>query len=430
MADKQHVVVRPQNTTNLDEATISILTKLGSIELVIGLPSHRNARTIGEVLNAINHGVSKYYHNQRVLLMNMDGGSTDNTTQLVQETLMPGNVTKIVSTYLGPIGKGSAVRAVFEACRIVKARACLVLEAHVPGITQEWLPALIEPILKEGYELTLGDYHRSSYATAFNDNVVFPFLRAFLNTNLRNPLASEFCVSGDYASELAYQDIWETDVARFGLNIWIAMKSLLAQRRLVQVELGSRGEAGGEPGAMADPRLLHVLSSLFRFLTTHHRLWSMPMPPLQVPVIRLVHAEDVPGSNEYLLPLFMAFKGGMKAYRREWSQVLSAKDIATIQQLSDSTVGSLTFPLDLWTRVLLRFSFEYNCGEGDPDRVVEAFLPLYYARAASYILETASLTYSEREQHVETIVAAMVEARPAFVSEWQDRPIWMDPSWF
>lgn len=430
MADKQHYIVRPQNTTNLDEEVQHNLAKLRNVDLIIGIPSHRNGRTISDVLHAVSKGINEHYPNQRVLLLNTDGGSSDNTTNIVLETPMPSNIAKIVAAYSGPMGKGSAVRAIFEAGRIVKARACLVLDAHVPGISPEWLPGLIEPVIKDGYELTLGAYNRSSYATAFNDNVVYPFLRAFLNADLRNPLASEFCVSGEFAAELAGQDVWETDVARFGVNIWIAMEALLTHRRLVQVELGYRGDPSGDPGAMADPRLLHVLSSLFRFLTTHHRLWSIPMPIRQVPFIPFTQTGDIPNCSEYVPPLLAAFRGGAKIYRREWSQVLSTKDIATIQQLSDSPAESCTFPLDLWTRLMLRFAFVYNCGEGDPDKVAEAFLPLFYGRAVAYILQTSSLTLSEREQQVENIVAAMIEAKPAFVAIWRERPIWMDPSWF
>ncbi|MHB1356394.1 MAG: glycosyltransferase family protein [Anaerolineae bacterium] len=429
MADKQRVV-RPRNTINLDDDIQNQLANLRGIDLIIGIPSHRNGRTIGEVLQAINQGVSQFYRQQRILLLNPDGGSSDNTTQIVLETPMPGNVDKIVTTYSGSIGKGSAVRAIFEASRIVQARACLVVDAHVPGINPEWLPGLIEPIINDRYDLTLGAYQRSSYAAAFNDNVVYPFLRAFLASDLRNPLASEFCISGEYATELASQDIWETDVARFGINIRIAMESILTHRRLVQVELGYRGDPSGEPGGMADPRLLHVLSSLFRFLTTHHRLWSMPVPTLQSPVIPFTQMSEIPSSTGNIPDLLAAFKSGAKTYRREWDQVLSTRDITTIRQLADLPAGSCVFPLDLWIRVLLRFAFVYNCGEGDPDKVAEAFLPLFYLKAADYIRQTSALTLSEREQHVESVVAAMIEAKPAFVTVWRDRPIWMDPSWF
>jgi glucosylglycerate synthase len=430
MTERQHVIVRPKNIINLDDDTRNKLAKLQGYDLIIGIPSHRNSRTIGEVLQAISGGVSEFYSNQRVLLLNTDGGSSDNTTQIILDTEMPGNVTKIVTAYTGLIGKGSAVRAIFEASKIINAKACLILEAHVPGIDPTWLPGLIEPVLKDGYELTLGAYHRSSYASAFNDNVAYPFLRAFLNSDLRNPLASEFCISGDYAAELTGQDIWETDVARFGLNIWIAIESLLTHRRVVQVELGNRGDPSGEPGAIADPRLLHVLSSLFRFLTTQHRLWSMPMPSLHVPVIPSAQTLEIPTCSVYVPPLMAAFKVGAKIYWREWSQALSTKDMATIKQLSESAVGSYTFPLDLWTRILLRFAFVYNCGEGDPDKVLEAFLPLFYGKAAAYILQTTKLTLAEREGLVEEIVGAIVDAKPAFAAVWRDRPIWMDPSWF
>jgi len=60
----------------------------------------------------------------------------------------------------------------------------------------------------------------------------------------------------------------------------------------------------------------------------------------------------------------------------------------------------------------------YNEGEGDPDRVVEALLPLFYGRTATYIRETEGLSLEERERIVEDIVQSFLGARPAFNDLW------------
>ncbi|MCE5259647.1 MAG: hypothetical protein LLG44_11435 [Chloroflexi bacterium] len=429
MEAKQHSQMFADNTSNLDDDTRSRLSELGPVDIVIGIPSHRNGRTISEVLRAIGRGVSESFPARQVLLFNADGGSSDNTTHLVMDTLMPENVVKMIATYIGTMGRGTAVRAIFEASAITKAKACLVLDARIPGIKPEWVNKLVKPVL-EGYELAIGANERSPYAAAFNDNVVYPFVNAFLNADLRNPLPSEMCLSGAYAAELISQDVWETDVAKFGVNMWVVLEALIMQRRIIQIELGYRGDPSGEPGAMADPRLLHVISTLFRFLTTYHRLWAAAAPQQHIPVVSSELKPKNMGCPECVPSLIAALKEGSRVYHREWKQTLTAKDIATIKGLCELQPKEFEFPLGLWTRVLLRFAFVYNCGEGDPDKIAEAFLPLYYGRAAAFIQDTLALAPAEREHEVERIAMSMAEAKPAFVALWQERPFWLDPAWF
>jgi len=417
------------DTTNLDDLTRQQLSQLQSVDIVIGIPSHRNSRTIGEVLRAVSRGIAEQFPDMHVLLLNADGGSSDNTTYLVMDSPMPENVSKITTTYIGIMGKGTAVRAILEACAITHARVCLVLDARIPGIQPEWIGRLIRPVL-EGNDLAIGAYERSPYAAAFNDNVVYPFIKAFLNADLRNPLPLEFCLAGDYAAELATQDVWETDVAKFGVNMYVALEALIMQRRILQIELGYRGDPSGEPGTMADPRLLHTISTLFRFLTTYHRQWAAQMPELHIPVVKSeLQADDLACSD--CVPLLRAaLKEGARAYQREWKQILTEKDLSAIKKMCDAPLSEYHFPLDLWTRVLLRSAFVYNCGEGDPDKIAEAFLPLYYGRAASYIQDTLAMPREAREQEAERIAQAVQDAKPAFTALWQERPFWLDPSWF
>ncbi|MHB9034321.1 MAG: glycosyltransferase family protein [Anaerolineae bacterium] len=429
MEAKQPTPLFADNTSSLDDDARLRLAEMRGVDIVIGIPSHRNGRTIGDVLRAIGRGVAEYMPDLHFLLINADGGSSDNTAHVVMDTPLPENMVKLMTTYVGTMGRGTAVRAILEACALTHAKACLVLDARIPGIRPIWIKRLIQPIL-EGNDLTIGTYERSPYAAAFNDNVVYPFLKAFLHVDLRNPLPYEVCLAGEYAAELISQDVWETDVAKFGANMFIVLEALIAQRRILQVELGYRGDPSGEPGAMADPRLLHVISTLFRFLTTYHRLWCTNLPVKHIPVASYDVTNEDLHCPECIPQLIGALKVGSDLYKREWGQILTSKDITRIQGICDMPVAEFEFPLELWIRVLLRFAFVYNCGEGDPDKVAEAFLPLYYGRAASFIKETLSMTPEERERTVEQVAKAMSDAKPAFTAIWQERPFWTDPSWF
>ena len=254
------------------------LREIGSADVVVGIPSHRNARTIGEVVRAVAEGVTVYLSNQRVVLMNAEGGSSDNTSRYLAEATVGDNVERLITVYEGGMGKGIAIRSIFEAAAHLDAKACVVVEARAPGIVPEWIPALVNPIMS-GNDIVLGCYRRSAYAAALTDNLAYPFLRTIFNADVREPLASEFALSGTLAGDLANRDVWETDVARFGINIWLTVQGLVEERRIAQADLGYRGEGSGEPGAPGDARFGHMVGTLFRTLMVHRRVWQRNLPP-------------------------------------------------------------------------------------------------------------------------------------------------------
>ena len=398
------------------------LQALGTADILIGIPSHRNARTIEQVLEAVSECVRTHYRSQRVVLMNTDGGSSDNTVKLVEDAGVPSNVRKLLTAYEGTTGKGTGTRSIFEAAQALNARACLVLEARAPGIAPEWIKALVDPVLT-GDHMTIPCFQRSGYAAALGDNLFYPFMRMFLNTNLRQPLMSEFCVSGAFAADLAATDVWETDVARFGINVWVAIQALTQSLRVSQVDLGSRGDDSSDPGTALDARFLHSVGSLFRLLTVHSRQWQEGLPR-RVDFVGPRCPDRVLPCEDCRDVLVQALRDGEERYGHLWGAILHADTHRRVLEALSQDVEAFSFPLDLWRDLVLEFAVVFNQGEGDPDKVVEALLPLFYGRAASYTRKIEGLSVLEREAEVERIVQAFVEGRPKFEEQWDTYRSW------
>lgn len=402
------------------------LRQLRRADLLIGVPSHRNGRTVAEVVDAIVAGTRTYLSGYRIVLLNADGGSSDNTVRHFQEADLPDNVELLCFEYEGTNGKGTAIRAILEAAGRLRARACLVIEARAQGIKPEWLPALINPVL-QGDQMVMGCYHRSAYDAALTDNLVYPFLKVFLGGNLREPLAGEFCVSGELATQLAATDVWETSVARFGVNVWLSIYALTEQVRLSQVDLGYRGPGGGEPAALGDLRFLHTFGTLFRLLTVNRRTWMSPGDPPQAPFrgARAVYDQVAPSEVTSEL-LVQAFRQGQAEYGEEWRAILEPATLEQVLDLLAADQAAFDFPARLWARVVYEFATVYNKGEGDPDKVAEALLPVYYGRAAAYMAQSRHLTPLQREPLVQEVVDAFVAERPYFMRIWEAYQDWDD----
>lgn len=401
------------------------LREIGRADVVVGIPSHRNARTIGEVVRAVAEGITVYLPNQRVVLMNADGGSSDNTSRYVADAPVGANVERLIAVYEGGMGKGVAVRSIFEAAAYLDAKACVVVEARAPGIVPEWIPALVNPIMS-GSDMVLGCYRRSAYGAALTDNLAYPFLRTFFNADIREPLASEFAVSGAVAGELANRDVWETDVARFGINIWLTVQGLVDERRLAQADLGYRGEGSGEPGALGDARFGHMVGTLFRTLSIHRRVWQRNLP-LRRSAFHGERSPDVSAPcSDCSTALIEAMFAARREYGVEWERSLSPAAMQAVNALFEQPIETFTFPIDLWARVVADFGLSYNKGDGDPDKVGEALLPLYYGRAGAYVRETAGMTVVQREAVVRRIVQAFLATKPYFVEQWDNYQPWID----
>jgi len=111
-----------------------------------------------------------------------------------------------------------------------------------------------------------------------------------------------------------------------------------------------------------------------------------------------------------------------------WRQILAENTFRALQAVGDDPTGHPGMAPDLWAQVVTEFAVVYNRGEGDPDRVAEALLPLFYGRAASYIREVDNLTREERAPVVDGIVRAFLSRKPRLLGMWNSHRPWIDPS--
>src|SRR2546430_15442886 len=91
-------------------------------DIVVGIPSFRNAATIGHVTEAAAEGLRRNFPNMRALIVNADGGSEGGTRDRVRASAerMP----IVTGRDEGRSGKGSAFRAILEGVTILGAADC------------------------------------------------------------------------------------------------------------------------------------------------------------------------------------------------------------------------------------------------------------------------------------------------------------------
>jgi glycosyltransferase involved in cell wall biosynthesis len=249
------------------------LDRLGQADIIVGIPSYNNARTIAHVVRAVQAGLAKYFPEHKAVIVNSDGGSSDGTMDVVQNTTIEDYnailmhhrvepVSKIAFPYSGIPGKGSAFRAVFEIAGVLNAKACAVVDSDLRSITPEWIELLLKPVLVSGYDYVSPLYHRHKFDGTITNSIVYPLTRALYGKRVRQPIGGDFGLSGKLAQFYLTKDVWQSDVARFGIDIWMTTTAIANGFKVTQSFLGAKIHDAKDPGADLSSMLYQVSATL------------------------------------------------------------------------------------------------------------------------------------------------------------------------
>src|SRR4030042_101773 len=219
--------------TAIRSYTSKRIEEVESADILVGIPSYNNEKTIVHVIQMVTHGLALHYKDRRCVIFIADGGSTDDTREVAKEFQVQPWQEKIVSIYRGPSGKGTALRSVFEAANRLEVNACAVVDSDLRSITPDWIQHLLDPVLTRGYQFVAPVYLRHKYDATITNNIVYNLTRALYGKQIRQPIGGDFAFSRGGRGVYAEQDVWETDVARSGIDILVMTTAITQGVKLV-----------------------------------------------------------------------------------------------------------------------------------------------------------------------------------------------------
>lgn len=395
------------------------IRQIGRADVVVGIPAYRNAKTIAALVQQAAMGLAAHYPDLRAVLVVADGGSTDNTVEAASAPPMPDSVKRIVTGYHGVTGRGSAVRAIFQIATALEADACIVLDGDLKAMPPWWVQALAGPILSGDYEYVTPYYTYPRTESGPIDLIAYPLLRALLGRDVRQPTADVFGVSGELAGHFADKDVWETEVARAGVGVWMTAVAIQEGRHMGQVALGTLRHESREPSTTTDQAFSQMVGSLFRMAYIFRKTW-LTFPQVQAtPVVGNVPLQQADRGILTETYLSGRFRQASKRHRRLWQVALTPEHLDEVREILNPPNEGFRFPDDLWARCVYDFIVVYNKGEADPDRVVEALIPLCCARQLAFLQETQGLSVEETERVVARQADAFVRQRPYLRERWE-----------
>lgn len=398
-------------------------------DILIGIPSYNNVRTIGHVVRAAIAGLAKYFPGARSVLVNSDGGSTDGTQEEVRrihiedfKTILTSHpvhpVHKIITPYHGVPGKGSAFRTIFEAAARLNAKACAVVDSDLRSITPEWMELLLRPVYQEGFEYVAPLYARHKFDGTITNSIVYPLTRALYGKRVRQPIGGDFGFSGKLAQHYLTHSVWETDVARFGIDIWMTTLAIAEGYRVCQSYLGAKIHDAKDPGSDLGPMFTQVVSSVYGLMENYHPLWREVKGSHPVPTFGFhydVGLEPVPVN---LGRMIANFRLGVKDLMEIWRTALLPETVLWLESIGRLADDAFSFPHDLWVRLIYDFAMAYQTGLVHREHLLKSMIPLYLGRVASFVKENQDSSAKEVEEKIESLCRGFEEMKPYLIERW------------
>ncbi len=412
-------------TPQLQHSTVS--AEQGDFDIIIGIPSFNNADTISHVLEAVTIGVEKYFPASRCIIINSDGGSTDGTQDIVKTfkqrspnvvyTTHPlFTVHKLSIPYTGIPGKGSAVKLVLEKAVEFKAKACVLVDADLRSISPEWLENLIGPVIYNQYDFVAPYYSRYKYDGTITNMIVYPLTTALYGKSLRQPIGGDFCISQKLFKTYLDQPVWSTDIARFGIDIWLSTLAIAGGYNVCQSYLGTKIHKAKDPALDLVNMFMQVIGTTFMLMETYDKSWIGLKEVSPIPLYGFVY-EAVPE------PISV----DVERLQRHFDEELPEIDNILGMILSKDIYGNVMslihkkdFPDDLWAVVVYEFANAFHKKKIDRTSLLKTMVPLYLGKVASFVYKTLYSSGPQAEESIGEIVKSFVKHKNYLESIWKE----------
>jgi hypothetical protein len=392
-----------------------------SADVIVGIPSYKNAATIRHVVQVAGEGLAQHFAGAKAVIVNSDGGSPDGTKEAVLNTPVPENVRVLATEYQGLAGKGSALRAIFEIVAALEAKACIVVDSDLRSITPEWINQLGGPVLRDGFGYIAPLYTRHKHDGTITNNITYPMTRMLYGLDVRQPIGGDFGFSGDLARWWLKQAVWRADVARYGIDIWMTTTAIAEGFKVGQTGLGLKIHDAKDPAASLGPMFSQVVGTLFSLMKRYADRWLTIQSVQSVPLVEAPRAPQAEPENVPVqVPAMIAkLRDGLQKYSDVLKRVLAPDQFAAIEDIAARDEASFTFPAETWARVVFDFAVAYNHDIQSAEQIMAAMAPLYYGRTAGMVKEASSMNSAEFERQIVQAQATMFERlKPELERRW------------
>jgi len=418
--------------TFLTDEFLRQLISVGEVDIMVGLPTYNNARTVGGVVTAVQEGLLNWFPRERAVILNADGGSRDGTPDLVVSASIDDaqrrssnrftlrTLHSISTQYGSGNAPGTAVRTILAASELLRARACAVIAPESTNLQPDCLRTLLGPVYQDQCDLMLPTYARHKFDGLLINNLLYPMTRALYGVRIREPYASEFAFSGRFGDQFLAQNSWGDESARAGCEVRFTLAAITGGLRISQTFQGIKPHVERHAADLV-PALRQTIGVLFWSMEANFSLWSGVRESQPVAMNggeQQFTLEPLRINRRRLLEMF---KTGVSELKSVFQGILSSGTLVELERIAQLEESDFRYPAELWVKTVYEFATAYHKAVISRDHIIQALAPLFRGRAFTFLVENRSSTASEVENHIESLCLEFERLKPYLLEMWNGR---------
>ena len=417
--------------TFLSDDFLRQLINVGEVDLLVGLPTYNNAKTIGSIVHTIRSGILRGFPRERTVIINADAGSRDGTPELVTgisiDDVRPASnlyalrtLHSISTKYASNPASGIAFRTILAAAELLRAKACIVMSPESANVESDWLSKLLRPIYRDGFDLVTPTYRRHKFEGLLMSNLLYPMIRALYGVRIREAYAPEFGFSGRLGNQFLGHNGWNDGTDGTGVELRFTLAAITGGHRVCQSFLGEK-ERIERRGADLVPTLRQTVGALFSALESDFSVWSTVAGSQPV---------STTGSEQELLldpmrinrkRLREMFSTGVAELESVFQAILSPPTLAELQRIARLGEEDFYYSAELWVRTAYEFAASFQKSVISRDHIIQAMAPLFRGRAFTFLTENRNASANEVENNVEGLCLEFERQKPYLLRIWKSR---------
>ena len=416
--------------TFLTDDFLRQLMSVGQVDLLVGIPSHNDARTIAKTVEAVEASFRQYFPRDRVVIVNVDGGSRDATPELVlngapepdsiSQALTSLRTERRISTrYSDAPSQGLALRSILAATDLLGAKATAVVSPHTSHFDATWIKSLLEPAYREKFDFVSPLYSRPKFDGLLARNLLYPLSRAVFGRGIRELHSADLGFSGRLATQCLNQDVWHEDAVRAAPEMWMAIAAICSGYPNCQTFLGPRAHASTSSGTDIVAAVRQTVGTLFWCMETQQSFWMERNASTSVPAFGSDHELTSDTVHINRERIFQLFQKGVAELSPILKSILSEETLAQIEHGTALDERAFRFGNELWARAVCEFAASYHREVLNRDHLVQALVPLYRGRICSFLSEHQNSSPEEIESDTESLCLEFERQKPYLIERWK-----------
>ncbi len=406
------------------------LINVGEVDILVGLPTHNNAKTVDSIVHTIRTGILRGFPRERAVIINADGGSHDGTPELITGVSIDDvrrassvyalrTLHAISTKYASTPQSGVALRTILAAAELLRAKACVVISPESENITAEWISNLLRPVYYDGFDLVSPTYRRHKFDGLLMTNLLYPMVRALYGVRIREAYMPEFGFSGRLGSQFLGQNRWNDGIGEDGIELRLTLSAVTGGFRVCQSFLGKKNPVERRAADLV-PTLRQSVGVLFSALEADFQVWSGVSGSQEVPTT---------GSDQELVldPLRVnrkrlreMFVRGVSELESVFQSILSPSTLAELKRIA-GLEEQFRYPAELWVKTVYEFAAAYQKSVINRDHIIQALAPLFRGRVFTFVVENRNGSANDVANNIEALCLEFERLKPYLLEMWKSK---------